>query len=112
MVDYQMIGKRIREYRMRRGLTQTALAERAGVEPTNVSHIERAATKVSLPTLLRIANALDASLDELVYGNLKRSAHISEGIIAELLSDCTPEELLALAGILRAAKEAVRGIKK
>ncbi|MBO7292672.1 MAG: helix-turn-helix transcriptional regulator, partial [Clostridia bacterium] len=39
MVDYQMIGKRIREYRMRRGLTQTALAERAGVEPTNVSHI-------------------------------------------------------------------------
>ena len=112
MVDYQTIGQRVREYRIRRGLTQTALAERAGVEPSNLSHIERAATKVSLPTLMRIANALEASLDELVYGNLKRSAHVSEGIIGELLSDCTPKELLALAGILRAAKDALRSMEK
>lgn len=108
MPDYKIIGERIREYRKRCGLTQTALAERAGVEPSNISHIERAATKVSLPTLLQIANALNTSLDELVYGNLKRCDHVSVAIIDALLADCTPSELQALAEVIKTTKAVLR----
>ena len=77
MIDYVTIGKRIKELRKNKGLTQAQLAEMSGVEPSNISHIERAATKLSLPTLIAIANVLDATLDEIVYGNLKKSSHIS-----------------------------------
>ena len=108
MLDYETIGKRIRDYRKLRGLTQTALAELAGVEPSNVSHIERAATKVSLPTLVRLANVLDASLDELVYGNLKKCEHVSRALIDDLLVDCTPSELTALAEVIKTTKRVLR----
>ena len=58
-LDYVSIGRRIKKYRIDLGLKQSQLAERSGVEPSNISHIERAATKVSLPTLVNIANALE-----------------------------------------------------
>ena len=53
-LDYQAIGVRIRRLRKERGLTQQALAERSNQEPSNVSHIERGATKLSLPTMVNI----------------------------------------------------------
>ena len=74
-IDYVIIGTRIREIRKNKKMTQATLAELSGVEPSNISHIERAATKLSLPTLVSIANALNVTLDELVYGNLKKSQH-------------------------------------
>lgn len=69
-LDYVSIGRQIKKYRIELGLKQSQLAERSGVEPSNISHIERAATKVSLPTLVSIANALGVSLDEIVYDSL------------------------------------------
>lgn len=108
MIDYVIIGKRIKEYRKKLGFTQEALAELSEVEPSNISHIERAATKLSLPTLVKIANALDVSLDELVYNNLKKSAHISIAAIDELLADCTPSELTAISEIVRTTKAILR----
>ena len=56
-LDYQAIGLRIRRLRKTRGLTQQSLAEISNQEPSNISHIERGATKLSLPTLVNIANA-------------------------------------------------------
>ena len=64
-VDYKDMGKRIREIRESKHMTQAALSELAGIEPSNLSHIERAATKVSLPTLMNIANALEVSYERL-----------------------------------------------
>ena len=58
-LDYQAIGVRIRRLRKERGLTQQTLAEMSGQEPSNISHIERGATKLSLPTLVSVANALE-----------------------------------------------------
>lgn len=111
MIDYKIIGKRIREARRKLGLTQAALAELSGVEPSNISHIERAATKLSLPTLVGIANALGVSLDELVYDNLKRCEHISRGIIDELTLDCSADELRSIAEVIKTTKAVLRSAK-
>ena len=107
-IDYSIIGNRIREYRTAKGWTQAILAEKSGVEPSNISHIERAATKLSLPTLINIANALEVTLDELVYGNLVKSSHISLELIDDLLSDCTPYELKAMAEVIKTMKNILR----
>lgn len=108
LIDYTTIGKRIKELRIQKHLTQAALAEMSGIEPSNISHIERAATKLSLPTLVSIANALEVTLDELVYDNLKKSAHISFGLIDELLCDCTDAELKAIAEVIKTTKAVLR----
>ena len=110
-IDYKEIGKRIKEFRTRKHLTQAALAELSQVEPSNISHIERAATKVSLPTLIKIANALEVSLDELVYQNLKKSEHVSNARINTLLSDCTGEELSAILAVIETTKAVLRSKK-
>ena len=107
-VDYKDMGKRIREIRESKHMTQAALSELAGIEPSNLSHIERAATKVSLPTLMNIANALEVSLDELVCGSLVRSEHISIRQLNELLSDCTPDELQAVIEMVKITKKILR----
>ena len=107
-IDYVSIGNRIREIRKAKCLTQAELAEKSGVEPSNISHIERAATKLSLPTLINIANALGVTLDEIVYGNLIKSAHISVKIIDNILADCTDEELKSIAEVIRTTKNVLK----
>jgi len=106
--NYNSIGARIRGFRKARGLTQEKIAEKAGVEPSNLSHIERGATKVSLPTLLKIANALDVSLDDLVYDSLKKSRHISYKVLEEVLSDCTDREVQSITEMARLMKSLLR----
>lgn len=111
MIDYIAIGKRIKEFRKQKKWTQATLAELSEVEPSNISHIERAATKLSLPTLIKIANALEVTLDELVYDNLKKNTHISVARINELLLDCTPTELSAICEVITTAKNVLRAKK-
>lgn len=110
-INYEAIGDRIREKRTKAGLTQAVLAEMAGIEPSNLSHIERAATKVSLPTLINIANALEVTLDELVYGSLIKNSHISVKMLEDVLADCTPQEQMVLAEFLKNSIDSFRKFK-
>ena len=107
-IDYISIGNRIKELRTAKGWTQAKLAEKSGVEPSNISHIERAATKLSLPTMVSIANALGVTLDEIAYGSLVKSNHISIKMIDDILADCSPEELKSLTEVIRTTKTVLR----
>ena len=111
-IDYVVIGKRIREIRKSRNMTQAYLAELSGIEPSNISHIERAATKLSLPTLVSIANALEVTLDDIVYNNIAKSEHISVKLINELLSDCSADELKAISEVIKTTKNVLRANNK
>lgn len=107
-IDYVGIGNRIRAARKMKKWTQETLAEKAKAEPSNISHIERAATKVSLPTLVRIANALEKSLDELVYDSLAKNEHVSNAMMDELLRDCSPQEISSLIEVVKTTKVVLR----
>lgn len=105
-MDYYAIGQRIRTIRKARGLPQEALAERAGISVTHMSHIETGSTKLSLPVLAELAAALNASTDELLYG--RTPAHkASEQSITQLLEGCSVRQLQVLEDILRTAKESM-----
>ena len=107
-IDYISIGNRIKEIRTAKGWTQAKLAEASGVEPSNISHIERAATKLSLPTLVNIANVLGVTLDEIAFGSVIKSTHISVKMIDDILADCTPDELKSLAEVIKTTKSVLR----
>ena len=70
------IGVRVRRYRKEKGLTQQTLAELSNQEPSNISHIERGATKLSLPTLVSIANALGVTADQLLCDSIAASGTV------------------------------------
>lgn len=65
-IDYKAIGKRVREKRKKLYITQAQLAEKANLSDTLISHIERGTTKLSLPSIIALANALGTSVDTLL----------------------------------------------
>ncbi len=107
-IDYLSIGTRIRRLRKEKGITQQKLAELSGQEPSNISHIERGATKLSLPTIVNIANALEVTVDDLLCDSLS-NAGPSYGKAAEhILSDCSHKELMIITETMLALKENLR----
>lgn len=60
------LGRRIAARRHQRGLSQTVLAKRVGIDPSYLSRIENGKVHPTIRTGVKIANALRMSLDELV----------------------------------------------
>lgn len=102
-MDYYKIGKRIRRFRKACGLSQEQLAEKVGISPTHMSHIETANTKLSLTVLLNIAKALDVQTDDLLlYAPRGQSTVLKE--LAEVLDGCTATQSRIIADISKAVK--------
>ena len=109
-IDYISIGKRIKEIRLAKGLSQEKLAEKADLSEPHMSHVETGNTKASLKTIVNIANALEVSVDELLCDNVIHSKHIFEKELANLLADCTDIEIRAIVEIAKSAKNALNKI--
>ncbi|WP_331678733.1 helix-turn-helix transcriptional regulator [Faecalimonas umbilicata] len=69
-IDYKAIGKRIKITRIKKGITQEAVSDIIDITPAHMSNIETGKTKVSLPTLIEIYNALSVSVDMLLCDNV------------------------------------------
>jgi transcriptional regulator with XRE-family HTH domain len=69
-MDYEALGKRIRNQRRLLGMTQEELSERVGVSCSFIGHIERGSRKLSLETLVHISDALNISCDALLQDSL------------------------------------------
>ena len=65
-LDYIEIGRNIRHYRLMRNIEQKELAEMIQVSDQHISHIENGYTKLSLITLVSIANALKVDCNTLL----------------------------------------------
>ena len=60
------VGRKLREARVRRLLTQEELAEKAGVSPSTIVNIEREQTVPHFRTIRKLAAALGVEPEELV----------------------------------------------
>lgn len=61
-----LFGRRLRELRIARHLTQEALAEAAGITATYTSDLERGKRAPSLTIILKLARALDVEVADLL----------------------------------------------
>lgn len=59
------IGEKIKQLRSQKGLTVRALAEKAGLCVTTVSHIETGQVQASSITIAKLAKALEVEYNEL-----------------------------------------------
>ena len=107
-IDYKAIGLRIKRFREDQQLTQQSISEMTGLAPTNVSHIERGATKASLPSLVKIANALGVTMDDLLCDSLTESRSAYERMAGEILADCSHRELKIITETMLALRESLR----
>ena len=88
-LNYITIGKRIREIRRKRKMSQLTLSERIDRTPTYISYIESGVKGMSLETLVAIANALEISVGVLLSDNMISNCESIAYDMAEILHDCT-----------------------
>lgn len=86
------LGERIADLRDRRGWTQRQLAEAADLSATFLSEIENDRRNVGAAILLRIADALDASLDYLLRGEEDRPSARRSVVVPPELSAAAEEQ--------------------
>ena len=108
-IDYKAIGQRIKIARIKKGITQEAVADLIDITPAHMSNVETGKTKVSLPTLIEIANALSVSVDVLLCDNVLAS---QKGEAKEIFEDCDEYEIRFLVDLLKCAKSAMRRDKE
>lgn len=81
-IDFAYIGKRIKEERIKKRLTQEYLADFANVNVSHISNIENNKVKISLTLLIKICNALGVSIDYLLQNEYSTP---TSGIETELM---------------------------
>lgn len=67
------LGKRIKEVRFLKKISQTEIAYRCGFDKSNYNTIEAGKRNPTILSLLKISKALDVSLNELINFNLPSS---------------------------------------
>lgn len=68
-LDLRALGSRIVELRSSRGWKQVELGRRAGIEPPRLSRLENGRSTPTLAELARLREALEAGLDQIVFGD-------------------------------------------
>lgn len=69
-LDYQAIAKRVKAARKAAQMTQAELAEKIDISTNAVAKLEANLMKVSLQTLVNIANVLEVDVNYLLTDNL------------------------------------------
>ncbi len=69
-VDYKAFGRRLREYRHARNLTQEKLSELVGVSFQHIGMLERGKRSPSMEMLISLCYALDCTCDALFQDSL------------------------------------------
>ena len=92
-----MVGAKIRMFRINRGMSQTALAERIGVSFQQVQKYEKGANRVGASRLSQIASVLGIAVGELFESSQEKTAAAN-----------SPVHLLAEPGALRVLKAYLR----
>lgn len=102
--DLALIGSRIKAVRTGKGMSQADLAVKASVSLPLISNIERGKTRMQLETFVKVAEALQVSVDHLLRTDVPEVKTIYQGEFAELLEDCSASEMEAILNIVREVK--------
>ena len=113
-VNIKALGANIKRYRADKGITALRLAEQAGVSLSHINNIESASANASAEVLVRIANALEISLDILLSDSLKGESNRRAKMLEyrRVLEDCDEEELRIIVGTVTALKWELRQKKE
>lgn len=107
-IDYSQIGIRIKKYRQKAHLTQEMLADKIDAATSTIAHAESGTSNPSLPLLLKVARALNITLDQLVCDSLPIAEVYLDKDIADLLNDCSITEKRIIRDIIAVTKDTIR----
>lgn len=111
-LDYKALGKRIKIARIKANMTQDKLSTVLDISLSHISNIENGTTRVSLPALINIANALSVTMDDLVYDSVIHARPQLERDIQQVVDGCDDYELRVVKEVTQSVVEVLRANEK
>ncbi|MDE7477869.1 MAG: helix-turn-helix domain-containing protein [Lachnospiraceae bacterium] len=108
-MDYKDLGRRLKDERKKKNITQEQLAEMVDCSCAHISHIETGNTIPSVEILIAIINKLGISSDAILCDSVDKADHVYKDELNELLMDCSENEVKY---IVEMAKENIRIYRK
>lgn len=102
-IDFEQIGKKLRELRLSLEYTQEYVANRVGVNTSHISNIENNRVKISLTTLVNICNVLHITVDYVLSSEYPTENSAIDNEILKELKACNnnkKEKILKIIKIL------------
>lgn len=103
-LNYKIIGKRIKEIRKMNKLTQDELAEKADLSKVFIAYIETNKRKPSLESIVKISQALNSSIDNILIGNTTPNDNDYQLDLSLLLVDCNNYEKRIIIDTIKSLK--------
>ncbi|NDV28578.1 helix-turn-helix domain-containing protein [Desulfovibrio sp. JC010] len=92
-----LVGKRIRELRKKKGLTQAQLGSEADINDKYISEIERGSSKLTVNALNKIALALKVSAKDILdFDTIKPTRKELEEDLAWMIGKTSDEQIIFL----------------
>jgi len=106
------VGRRIAKARMDKGYSQAMLAEKANISISHLSNVERGRKSLSAEVLLRIAEALQVSADDILFTDIPQVHKKVENQIDVNLNNCTVREKEFILKLIKDIGTFITEIKK
>ena len=91
-VDYSIIGSRLKQARIKAGLTQQELAEKTNLSIAFISRIERGSSHINLKRLSEFCSILDVSEGYILNGVTDSDENYLYNEFNDILKKCSPEK--------------------
>lgn len=101
-INFERLGKKIKEIRTSKGITQEYVANCANVNTSHISNIENNRVKISLTTLVNVCNALDVTIDYVLAEEYVNSSSALEETILQELHQCDVDMKKRILKIIQA----------
>lgn len=98
----ELIGKRIKELRKKKDLSQEGLSEQAEITPNYLSRIERGTENPTLDMFIKLAHALDVEIWELFDFGHGVSRKDLKSLLNKIGGEADEEQLRLALKVLRA----------
>jgi len=108
-VDYKSLGKKIREERRKKDLTQEMLAEDVSISNPFIGQLERGERGVSLDTLIAISNRLGVTVDYLLSDYLSDEEEYLRQVWIRLVRNRTNKEQEMILSVVKTLVDKLEG---
>ena len=111
-MDKIALGKRIKNERIKRNLTQEQVAELIDVGDVFVGQIERGERTPSITTLIKIANSFGLSTDYILMDEVTAGKSYALNEITEIVKDLSPHNLMLVKDVVSAMVASMESINR
>lgn len=101
-MDYVALGIRVKNKRLENNMTQEQLAEAVDISAVYVGQIERGDRHMTIDTLVKIANVLQVSIEELLKDSTRENINARIGEIINLTRNLSDTEIDKIVNVIKA----------